>query len=115
MRASCSSGTELSVDEVAQRSGFGSATSLRTHLGRALGTTPSAYRGAFAGDRVGGGMPDPAVTGGCLCGGVRFELTEPATGAGYCHCTRCQHRTGTRRRPRRASTGARSACCREAT
>ena len=43
--------TQLSVDEVAQRSGFGSATSLRTHLGRALGTTPSAYRGAFAGTR----------------------------------------------------------------
>jgi len=43
--------TELCVDEVAQRSGFGSATSLRTHLGRALGTTPSAYRGAFAGTR----------------------------------------------------------------
>jgi hypothetical protein len=40
-------------------------------------------------------MTDPAVTGGCLCGGVRFELTEPATGAGYCHCTRCQRRTGT--------------------
>jgi hypothetical protein len=25
---------------------------------------------------------------------VRFELTEPATAAGYCHCTRCQKRTG---------------------
>jgi hypothetical protein len=35
------------------------------------------------------------VTGGCLCGGVRFELTEPPTDAGYCHCTRCQRRTGT--------------------
>ena len=40
-------------------------------------------------------MPDPALTGRCLCGGVRFELTEPATHAGYCHCTRCQRRTGT--------------------
>ena len=40
-------------------------------------------------------MAEPAVTGGCLCGGVRFELTEPATDAGYCHCTRCQRRTGT--------------------
>jgi hypothetical protein len=30
-----------------------------------------------------------------LCGGVRFELTEPAPTAGYCHCTRCQRRTGT--------------------
>jgi hypothetical protein len=26
---------------------------------------------------------------------VRFELTEPATAAYYCHCTRCQRRTGT--------------------
>ena len=39
-------------------------------------------------------MSDPSVTGGCLCGGVRFELTEPAPAAGYCHCTRCQRRTG---------------------
>jgi hypothetical protein len=37
----------------------------------------------------------PSVTGGCLCGGVRFELSEPAQVAGYCHCTRCQGRTGT--------------------
>jgi hypothetical protein len=26
---------------------------------------------------------------------VRFELAEPAAEAGYCHCTRCQRRTGT--------------------
>jgi hypothetical protein len=26
---------------------------------------------------------------------VRFELTEPPPAAGYCHCTRCQRRTGT--------------------
>ena len=37
----------------------------------------------------------PSTTGGCLCGGVRFELTQPPTEAGYCHCTRCQKRTGT--------------------
>ena len=36
----------------------------------------------------------PSLTGGCLCGGVRFELTAPPLGAGYCHCTRCQRRTG---------------------
>jgi len=40
-------------------------------------------------------MPEPSRTGRCLCGGVRFELTEPVTAAGYCHCTRCQRRTGT--------------------
>jgi hypothetical protein len=26
---------------------------------------------------------------------VRFELDEPPHSAGYCHCTRCQRRTGT--------------------
>ena len=35
------------------------------------------------------------ISGGCLCGGVRFELTEIPQTAGYCHCTRCQRRTGT--------------------
>jgi hypothetical protein len=40
-------------------------------------------------------VSDPSLTGRCLCGGVQFELTEPASAAGYCHCTRCQRRTGT--------------------
>jgi hypothetical protein len=37
----------------------------------------------------------PALTGGCGCGGVRFEIAEPLVSARYCHCTRCQRRTGT--------------------
>jgi hypothetical protein len=37
----------------------------------------------------------PALTGGCGCGAVRFEIAEPLVSARYCHCTRCQHRTGT--------------------
>jgi hypothetical protein len=45
------------------------------------------------------GVPEPEVqlplTGGCLCGGVRFRLSRPPLRAGYCHCTRCQRRTGT--------------------
>lgn len=35
------------------------------------------------------------LQGGCLCGAVRFELTTPLSTAHYCHCTRCQRRTGT--------------------
>jgi hypothetical protein len=35
------------------------------------------------------------LTGGCLCGGVRYEIAEPLVSASYCHCTRCQRRTGT--------------------
>jgi hypothetical protein len=44
------------------------------------------------------------LTGGCLCGAVRFEVTERLVSSGYCHCTRCQRRTGTA-----ASPGARIA------
>jgi len=40
-------------------------------------------------------VPALPLTGRCLCGAVRFEVTEPLTIAGYCHCTRCQHRSGT--------------------
>jgi hypothetical protein len=35
------------------------------------------------------------LTGSCLCGRVRFEVAAEPIAAGYCHCTRCQRRTGT--------------------
>ncbi len=35
------------------------------------------------------------LTGGCGCGEVRFEVDAPLLSASYCHCTRCQRRTGT--------------------
>ena len=40
-------------------------------------------------------MGEEPLTGGCLCGGVRFELAAPIRAASYCHCTRCQRRSGT--------------------
>jgi hypothetical protein len=40
-------------------------------------------------------LAEPPLTGGCACGGVRFEVSEPLVGAVYCHCNRCQRRTGT--------------------
>jgi hypothetical protein len=39
-------------------------------------------------------MSQAPLTGRCLCGGVRFEVTSPPGDATYCHCTRCQRRTG---------------------
>jgi hypothetical protein len=30
-----------------------------------------------------------------MCGGVRYQLSAPPEYAGYCHCTRCQRRSGT--------------------
>ncbi|MCW3013322.1 MAG: hypothetical protein JWO02_414 [Solirubrobacterales bacterium] len=38
---------------------------------------------------------DAPLTGGCGCGAVRFEIDEPLVTAIYCHCTRCQRRSGT--------------------
>lgn len=39
--------------------------------------------------------PALPITGGCNCGAVRFEISEPFVSSSYCHCTRCQRRTGT--------------------
>ncbi len=39
----------LSVDDVAARSGLGSAANLRLHLARDAGTTPTAYRASYQG------------------------------------------------------------------
>jgi hypothetical protein len=38
--------------------------------------------------------PVAPLTGGCMCGAVRFEVSEPLLGVLYCHCKRCQRRTG---------------------
>ncbi len=35
------------------------------------------------------------ITGGCLCGSVRYEIDEKPIGAGNCHCRTCQKSVGT--------------------
>ena len=40
-------------------------------------------------------MAELPLTGGCLCGAVRYEIDEPLVSSSYCHCTRCRRRTGT--------------------
>ena len=34
------------------------------------------------------------LTGGCPCGGIRYEVTQPPILVYTCHCTDCQHITG---------------------
>jgi transcriptional regulator GlxA family with amidase domain len=46
--------TDIPVDEVAHRSGLGTAANLRVHLARDLATTPTAYRQAHRGARAPG-------------------------------------------------------------
>jgi hypothetical protein len=38
--------------------------------------------------------PASPLRGGCGCGAVRFEIRAPFIAAWYCHCHRCQQRTG---------------------
>ena len=39
-------------------------------------------------------MSKSNLTGGCLCGAVRYELTAEPMIVHACHCQRCQKRTG---------------------
>lgn len=39
-------------------------------------------------------MTELPLTGGCNCGAVRYEIIEPLVAASYCHCKRCQRRSG---------------------
>ena len=34
------------------------------------------------------------ITGGCMCGAIRYEATEPPHEVSYCHCRMCQRWTG---------------------
>jgi len=34
------------------------------------------------------------ITGGCLCGGVRYEVRGSFLRAGHCHCSRCRRHSG---------------------
>ena len=43
-------------------------------------------------------MPS-TLTGGCLCGAVRYTVAAPVTGLRACHCINCQKSSGTERAP----------------
>jgi hypothetical protein len=34
------------------------------------------------------------LTGGCLCGSIRYETDQPALGETVCHCKHCQRQAG---------------------
>jgi hypothetical protein len=39
-------------------------------------------------------MHDMGATGGCLCGGVRYEVDGPLRDVVICHCSRCRRTHG---------------------
>ncbi len=56
---------------------------------------------------VPGGQSSARLTGGCLCGGVRFEVHDPPAQAGCCHCSLCRRFSGAANAPIIAVPGAR--------
>ena len=39
-------------------------------------------------------MAETRITGGCLCGAIRYEADHLPWGSGYCHCRMCQQSVG---------------------
>ena len=39
-------------------------------------------------------MSESTITGTCLCGKIKFEVTPPFTAFRYCHCGRCRKASG---------------------
>jgi hypothetical protein len=56
------------------------------------GDLPSAREQHPMLDMVGG--KNVPVTGGCLCGEIRYRVTEPALDTNFCHCRMCQRFSG---------------------
>jgi transcriptional regulator GlxA family with amidase domain len=57
--------SDLDVETIAHRCGFGNGEALRHHFARALGTTPTAYRSTFGHHLAPAGRPAPlAIAGG---------------------------------------------------
>jgi hypothetical protein len=44
--------------------------------------------------RAGVTMADPELTGGCLCGAVRYRITAAPVEASVCHCRSCRRGAG---------------------
>lgn len=42
----------------------------------------------------GAGESRPVITGGCLCGAVRYEVRGSFLRAGHCHCSICRKHSG---------------------
>jgi hypothetical protein len=39
-------------------------------------------------------QPPERMTGGCMCGAVRYTIAEKPLAAGLCHCDRCRPQSG---------------------
>lgn len=79
-------GTSIPCPDPRRLISFADADSAATCLVAALGGYPCVQQVSA--------NPIFPLNGGCGCGAVRFQVTSPFATANYCHCTRCQRRSG---------------------
>jgi transcriptional regulator GlxA family with amidase domain len=72
--------TELAVDHIADRCGLGSPSNLRLHFRRTFGTTPTAYRAAFA-PTTATGSPATSLSRTTTTPGTPTTTSRPLTHA----------------------------------
>ena len=62
--------------------------------GRMLVTATSRSDWIVNAEHVGHAPDGISATGGCLCGGVRYEVSGPLRGVVVCHCRHCRRTHG---------------------
>ncbi len=67
------------------------AKPVRVYLARLLDVSATGRQQAFFSTSS---AEDSPITGGCLCGAVRYQISAPAITVACCHCRMCQRFTG---------------------
>ena len=67
------------------------AKPVRVYRARLLDVSATGRQRPFFSTSSAEGSP---ITGGCLCGAVRYQISAPAIDVVYCHCRMCQRFTG---------------------
>ena len=67
------------------------AKPVRVYRARLLDVSATGRQRPFFSTSSAEGSP---ITGGCLCGAVRYQISAPAIDVLYCHCRMCQRFTG---------------------
>ncbi len=86
-------------DDLGHRKVKNIAQSIRVYALKISQTPSRTARGVFFDDIT---DTQPVITGGCLCGEIRFEIKGEDIGTTYCHCRMCQRFAGA---PASAGTG----------
>jgi adenylate cyclase len=82
---------EHTFDDIGYRKLKNISTSIRVYRAHLFKhPTNAEHQGMFTRNPI---EKTSLITGRCMCGDVRYEISQPAMGAGLCHCRMCQRFT----------------------